>query len=296
MNDQTTYLSLCFASIVVEAGPDQGLRRCLQDGETLVVGRATECDILVNDAKASRRHASLRLEGEQLVVVDLGSSNGLVLDGQPVREGVARAGCRILIGDNVFHVEAIQSPRAAQAQRQQLAPRQLTPRPAKAQRPRILYLAAGLCVCIAFGVWVAKSLVSGPAEPQPSSNAGTPSPSVAATPPPATTSAGQAAAAERFRSGMFFYDSGKLKRAWEEMRQASRLDPENAALRNWLVRVETELDQQIDQHYRQALLDLKYQRKAEALRKFHIVMELSMHPDDPRRKNAQQQAQNLEGK
>lgn len=50
-------------------------------GRTVVVGRGLDCDLVITDALASRRHAELHLDGTQLTVTDLGSSNGTFLDG-----------------------------------------------------------------------------------------------------------------------------------------------------------------------------------------------------------------------
>jgi hypothetical protein len=55
----------------------------LADGQ-YVVGRAPECDIRIRHDKVSRHHASLRVEGEQLFVRDMGSTHGTDVDGVPV--------------------------------------------------------------------------------------------------------------------------------------------------------------------------------------------------------------------
>ena len=53
--------------------------------DRVVVGRGTEADLRINDPGVSRRHAELRLEGEgDLVVEDLGSTNGTSVDGERV--------------------------------------------------------------------------------------------------------------------------------------------------------------------------------------------------------------------
>jgi hypothetical protein len=50
----------------------------------VLVGRSAVCKIVVDDMKVSRRHACVRLEGGQVVVDDLGSSNGVVVNGERV--------------------------------------------------------------------------------------------------------------------------------------------------------------------------------------------------------------------
>jgi sigma-B regulation protein RsbU (phosphoserine phosphatase) len=47
---------------------------------TLLIGRAADCAIRLDDPNASRHHASLRVEGDRVWVRDLGSRNGTVLE------------------------------------------------------------------------------------------------------------------------------------------------------------------------------------------------------------------------
>jgi len=62
-------------------------------GERAVLGRAADCDLVVADARVSRRHAELRREGNCFLLADLGSTNGTLLNGQrltqalPLRDG-----------------------------------------------------------------------------------------------------------------------------------------------------------------------------------------------------------------
>ncbi|RNI21140.1 FHA domain-containing protein [Flexivirga caeni] len=61
----------------------------LESGRTIVVGRGLDCDLVITDALASRRHAELRLDGTQLTITDLGSSNGTFLDGSRISAPMA---------------------------------------------------------------------------------------------------------------------------------------------------------------------------------------------------------------
>lgn len=58
---------------------------------SLVVGRAPDCDVVVEDSVFSRRHLRFVAEGGRLSVEDLGSSNGTLLNGQ-LLSGVATVG------------------------------------------------------------------------------------------------------------------------------------------------------------------------------------------------------------
>jgi hypothetical protein len=58
-----------------------------------VLGRSRDCDVVVSDENASRRHAEVRASGSAWIVRDLGSTNGVKVNGrriegaQPLRNG-----------------------------------------------------------------------------------------------------------------------------------------------------------------------------------------------------------------
>jgi hypothetical protein len=68
----------------------------IRDGLTL--GRIVGCDVVIDDTKASRRHARFVAEGGVVEIEDLGSSNGTLLNGKPVQKRVLRDGDVIQIG------------------------------------------------------------------------------------------------------------------------------------------------------------------------------------------------------
>lgn len=65
-----------------------------------VLGRGAEADVVVDDAGVSRRHAEVHSDGNQIRVVDLGSTNGTFVDGERVGpQGAPLAdGSRITVG------------------------------------------------------------------------------------------------------------------------------------------------------------------------------------------------------
>jgi hypothetical protein len=75
--------------------PD-GKQVAARDG--LILGRVAACDVVVNDTKASRRHAALRVAGTVVEIEDLDSSNGTLLNGKKVQRRVLRDGDKIQIG------------------------------------------------------------------------------------------------------------------------------------------------------------------------------------------------------
>jgi pSer/pThr/pTyr-binding forkhead associated (FHA) protein len=72
-----------------------------------VLGRGSDVDLRIDDPGISRRHAEIRVfAGSEARVLDLGSTNGLVVDGRPTQDAALREGTTIRIGstDVVFHV------------------------------------------------------------------------------------------------------------------------------------------------------------------------------------------------
>src|SRR5262245_10178406 len=76
----------------------------LLDKPILLVGRHPECDIRVDSRKVSRRHCCIAQVGEGLVVRDLGSTNGVRINGKRVQEGRLQPGDELTIGNNRFKV------------------------------------------------------------------------------------------------------------------------------------------------------------------------------------------------
>jgi FHA domain-containing protein len=65
---------------------------------TVVLGRSREADVRVADVNVSRRHAELRQEGAGYWIVDLGSTNGLEVNGKRTDRSRVRDGDRITMG------------------------------------------------------------------------------------------------------------------------------------------------------------------------------------------------------
>jgi pSer/pThr/pTyr-binding forkhead associated (FHA) protein len=64
----------------------------------VVVGRSREADIVISDPNISRRHAELRRGDEGWQVVDLGSTNGIKVNGRRVDQQALRPGDQITVG------------------------------------------------------------------------------------------------------------------------------------------------------------------------------------------------------
>jgi hypothetical protein len=69
------------------------------------IGRGADTDLRIDDPGISRNHAELRRSGGDVTVVDLGSTNGVVVDGQRVGEQRLKDGARVQLGTTtmIFH-------------------------------------------------------------------------------------------------------------------------------------------------------------------------------------------------
>lgn len=66
---------------------------------SVTIGRLPESDVVVDDAGASRQHARIRRTDAGFVLTDLGSTNGTMVNGEPIQEHVLEHGDRITIGE-----------------------------------------------------------------------------------------------------------------------------------------------------------------------------------------------------
>ncbi len=92
------------ASVVLEVN---GTKHPLEP-PGLVIGRGTEADLRITDPGVSRRHAEIRVSPGQTVpqvsVVDLGSTNGLLVNGTRVEQATLGDGATLKIGNTTMTV------------------------------------------------------------------------------------------------------------------------------------------------------------------------------------------------
>ncbi len=76
----------------------------LLDKPVLLLGRHPECDIQIDSRKVSRRHCCIAHVNDYLVVRDLGSTNGVRINGVRVVEGKLKNGDEFTIGSSRYRV------------------------------------------------------------------------------------------------------------------------------------------------------------------------------------------------
>ena len=91
-------------SLVVIEGPAIGQRYSVGQNES-IAGREGPDIAMSADTTASRRHASFRSVGDSVMVRDLGSTNGTIVNGIRVQEMSLRPGDTVRIGATTLRVE-----------------------------------------------------------------------------------------------------------------------------------------------------------------------------------------------
>jgi diguanylate cyclase (GGDEF)-like protein len=81
--------------------------------DEVILGRALEADVRINDPRASRMHARITTERDEATaetlyrIIDLGSTNGTLLNGQPVSEAFIKDGDKITIGEHLMRFDML---------------------------------------------------------------------------------------------------------------------------------------------------------------------------------------------
>jgi hypothetical protein len=90
--------------------PDGRVREIAIGAGGLTIGRATDNDLVALDSRVSRHHGRISGRRGTLVYVDLGSTNGSLVNGTPVTEVVLGLGDRLELGDTALVVEGAGAP------------------------------------------------------------------------------------------------------------------------------------------------------------------------------------------
>ena len=86
-------------TIRVVAGPDMLSYITIPEDSSVIIGRDEAADLQLIDATVSKQHAKLMHEsGGSLLVVDLNSTNGTAVNGQPITRTILRPGDHLEIG------------------------------------------------------------------------------------------------------------------------------------------------------------------------------------------------------
>ena len=100
--------------LIVIAGPSEGMSFAIPETE-ISIGRELDNQICLHDLSVSRRHCSIKRDGEQYQLIDHGSLNATIVNGMPVKQHPLKSGDRIRIGDSLlmFLLETEEPPNLA---------------------------------------------------------------------------------------------------------------------------------------------------------------------------------------
>jgi hypothetical protein len=89
------------------SGKYQGGEFPLRMDREIIVGRSSELDMVLVEDMVSRKHAKISASGDQIVIQDLGSTNGTFVNGEKVKKARLKEGDRILIGTSIIKLVAV---------------------------------------------------------------------------------------------------------------------------------------------------------------------------------------------
>jgi len=90
--------------LAIREGPGAGKRYTILKGRAYTIGRGLSCEIVLQDKEASRYHCRVEAEDDTLIITDLGSLNGTVVDGERVERRFLLGGERVRVGTTHFDV------------------------------------------------------------------------------------------------------------------------------------------------------------------------------------------------
>ena len=111
--DASAYTQIMPASKAAELGLEGREIVITSNGQVMrlrqsrvIIGRSKEADLRVDDANVSRKHSAIYWDNGRLMIDDLGSTNGTMVNGYPVTRTVLKPNDVVAIGDSRLTVEA----------------------------------------------------------------------------------------------------------------------------------------------------------------------------------------------
>lgn len=89
------------------SGKYQGGEFPLRLDREIIVGRSSDLDMVLVEDMVSRKHAKITASAEQIIIQDLGSTNGTFVNGEKIKKARLKDGDRILIGTSIIKLIAV---------------------------------------------------------------------------------------------------------------------------------------------------------------------------------------------
>jgi hypothetical protein len=91
------------------SGKYQGGEFPLRMEREIVIGRSSDLDMVLVEDMVSRKHAKISTASKEIVISDMGSTNGTFVNGEKVKKQRLKEGDRILIGTSIIKLVAVAS-------------------------------------------------------------------------------------------------------------------------------------------------------------------------------------------
>lgn len=106
-DDNSSNLFVRAWRIEIISGPHRGTIRILPGTGAITVGRSSSVELsLPDDLRCSREHATIEYSPSQCKLTDLGSKNGIYVNGAKTSTSFLRPGDGVVIGESRFRIDA----------------------------------------------------------------------------------------------------------------------------------------------------------------------------------------------
>jgi hypothetical protein len=93
------------------SGKYQGGEFPIAPDKQILIGRSSDLDMVLVEDMVSRKHARIAMQGDQIWIEDLGSTNGTFVNGEKIKRARLKEGDRVLIGTSILKLIAGDAPR-----------------------------------------------------------------------------------------------------------------------------------------------------------------------------------------
>ncbi len=135
--------------LICLTGEKKGIAYFLLDGKRIVLGRSEESDIRIFDIKSSREHAEIVQVGEDWIVSDLGSQNGLMVNDLKIKQHVLNENDKVIIGKTVFKFSRIKVAAKKEITEDFLSEQEINEQEESKQKDKKLSLILGAIIVLA---------------------------------------------------------------------------------------------------------------------------------------------------
>jgi Domain of unknown function (DUF4388)/FHA domain len=77
----------------------------------IIIGRSSDLEMVLVEDMVSRKHARISMQGDQIWIEDLGSTNGTFVNGEKIKRTLLKEGDRVLIGTSILKLVSGDAPR-----------------------------------------------------------------------------------------------------------------------------------------------------------------------------------------